>query len=160
MCHSTVGGGIRTLEDVRTLLSVGADKIVLNTAAFDSPQLISQIAERFGSQCILLSIDAKRHSNGDYECYRYTVEKKKTGKGVLDWAKEMENAGAGEILLTSINNDGTMNGYDLELIKMVTQELSIPVIASGGAGNYQDLADAVLLGGAEAIAAASIFHFT
>lgn len=155
----TVGGGIRTLEDVRILLSVGADKIVLNTAAFDSPQLISQIAERFGSQCILLSIDAKRHSNGDYECYRYSG-KEKTGKGVLDWAKEMENAGAGEILLTSINNDGTMNGYDLELIKMVTQELSIPVIASGGAGNYQDLADAVLLGGAEAIAAASIFHFT
>ena len=155
----TVGGGIRTLEDVRTLLSVGADKIVLNTAAFDSPQLISQIAERFGSQCILLSIDAKRHSNGDYECYRYSG-KEKTGKRVLDWAKEMENAGAGEILLTSINNDGTMNGYDLELIKMVTQELSIPVIASGGAGNYQDLADAVLLGGAEAIAAASIFHFT
>ena len=155
----TVGGGIRTLEDVRILLSVGADKIVLNTAAFDSPQLISQIAERFGSQCILLSIDAKRHSNGDYECYRYSG-KEKTGKGVLDWAKEMENAGAGEILLTSINNDGTMNGYDLELIKMVTQELSIPVIASGGAGNYQDLADAVLLGGAEAVAAASIFHFT
>ena len=155
----TVGGGIRTLEDVRTLLSVGADKIVLNTATFDSPQLISQIAERFGSQCIVLSIDAKRHSNGDYECYRYSG-KEKTGKGVLDWAKEIEKAGAGEILLTSIDNDGTMNGYDLELIKMVTQELSIPVIASGGAGNYQDMTDAVLIGGAEAIAAASIFHFT
>ncbi len=155
----TLGGGVCNIEIIRKLLLAGADKITINSAAFEKPALITQAAERFGSQCIVVSIDAKKKADGSYECYSRGGAKP-TGKEVGVWAQEVEQRGAGEILITSIEKDGTMQGYDLELIRQVTQRVKIPVIASGGAGHLEHFLEAVQQGKASAVAAASIFHFT
>ncbi len=153
-----VGGGIRNLDDVRKLLQVGADKIVVNTAAVSRPQLIGEIAKQFGSQCVVVSIDVKKNGQESYEVY---VESgtQPTGLGPIALAQRVESLGAGEILITSVDRDGTMQGYDVDLISQVAEAVSIPVIASGGAGNYAHMAEA-LRAGASALAAASMFHFT
>lgn len=155
----TAGGGVRTVEDVRRLLQVGADKVCINTAAVEKPALITEIAERFGSQCVVVSIDARRHPDGRDEAFTYsgTVG---TGCDAVALAKEAERLGAGEILLTSIDRDGTMTGYDVEMTRRVSEAVSIPVIASGGAGSYAHMAEVLREGRASAVAAASIFHFT
>lgn len=155
----TVGGGVRDVEDVRRLLQVGADKVAINTAAIETPELIHQIAKRFGSQCVVVSIDARRHADGSCEVYTHagTIP---AGKDPVELAREVEALGAGEILLTSIDRDGTMTGYDLELTRRISEAVSIPVIASGGAGNYEHIAQVLREGKASAVAAASIFHFT
>ncbi|MEG5015065.1 MULTISPECIES: glycosyl amidation-associated protein WbuZ [unclassified Microcoleus] len=155
----TVGGGVRSVADVRRLLQVGADKVAINTAAVQNPELIHLAAQQFGSQCVVISIDVKKHSNGTYEVLTHGGTQP-TGKDPVRWAKEVESLGAGEILLTSIDRDGTMTGYDTELTKNISHAVSIPVIASGGAGSYQDMASVLLEGRASAVAAASIFHFT
>lgn len=154
----TVGGGIKNIEDVRNILCAGADKVSVNSALFETPELVTEIATKFGSQCIVASIDVMKVDD-KYECYSHSGTKP-TGKEVVQWAKYLESLGAGEILITSIENDGTMNGYDLELIKKVASAVKIPVIASGGAGNYEDMYKALNEGKASAVAAASIFHFT
>lgn len=155
----TVGGGIRTVEHVRRLLEVGADKVAINTAVVEEPDLIRRVAERFGAQCIVASIDVRRHSDGMCEVYTRSGSKA-TGRDPVALAREVEVLGAGEILLTSIDRDGTMTGYDIPLTRSLTQAVSIPVIASGGAGTYEHLRSALTEGGAAAVAAASIFHFT
>jgi imidazole glycerol-phosphate synthase subunit HisF len=155
----TVGGGISTVNDVRDLLRVGADKVCINTAAYDDVSLITQIAKTFGSQCIVISIDAKKISEGNYECYSNSGKVPRKWK-VEEWAKKVEEAGAGEILLTSIERDGAHTGFDLELIKKVTSKVSIPVIVSGGASKPEDFVLPILEGGASAVSAASIFHYT
>jgi cyclase len=155
----TVGGGVKSVADVRRLLQVGADKVAINTAAVQNPELIQAAAQQFGSQCVVISIDVKKHSNGTYEVFTHAGTQP-TGKDPVIWAKEVESLGAGEILLTSIDRDGTMTGYDTELTKNISHAVSIPVIASGGAGSYQDMASVLLEGRASAVAAASIFHFT
>jgi cyclase len=155
----TVGGGITNLEQIVSLLHAGADKVAINSAAYSSPDLIGAAANRFGAQCVVVSVDAKKLSNGQYSCFSHaaTID---TGKTPVEWAKEAADRGAGEILLTSIDRDGTMLGYDLELVEQVTRAVDVPVIASGGAGNYQHMIDVVKNAGASAVAAASIFHFT
>lgn len=155
----TVGGGIRSIEDIKQLLRAGADKVSINTAAFEQPELISEAAERFGAQCVVVSIDARKNPDGSYSCLSHSG-KLITGKEPGEWAEEMEQRGAGEILITSVDRDGTMNGYDLELIQRITSRVRIPVIASGGAGKYEHLFEAIETGKAAAVAAASIFHFT
>jgi len=155
----TVGGGIRNLEQIKLLLRAGADKVAINTAAYKNPTLITDIAQRFGSQCVVVSIDVKRHPDGRYECFSLSGTQAE-GKDPISWAKEVELLGAGEILLTSIERDGVMQGYDLDLIQQVTQAVNIPVIASGGAGAYEDFYRALTEAGASAVAAASMFHFT
>lgn len=155
----TVGGGIHNLEQIKLLLRSGADKVAINTAAYRNPTLITDIAQRFGSQCVVVSIDFKRHPDGRYECYSLSGTQPE-GKDPVNWAKEVETLGAGEILLTSIDRDGLMQGYDLDLIRQVTEAVNIPVIASGGAGGYEDFYLALTQAGASAVAAASIFHFT
>lgn len=155
----TVGGGIRTLDDIARLLRAGADKIALNTSAFDTPELVDAAALRFGAQCVVASIDVRLRSDGTRVCASHSGTRD-TGRSPLEWARELAERGAGEILLTSIDRDGTMEGYDLELIAEVSSAVGIPVIASGGAGNYQHMVDAVIEGGASAVAAASIFHYT
>ncbi len=155
----TVGGGVRTLEDIRNLLKAGADKVCITTAAIENSKLISESASRFGSQCIVIGIDAKKNEQGIYECFTHCGTKA-SGKKVSEWAQEAETLGAGEIMITSIERDGTMSGYDLDLIKSVTDHVSVPVIASGGAGNYQHMFDAIQVAKASAVAAASIFQFT
>lgn len=156
----TVGGGIRSIEDVRGLLKVGADKISINTAAVENPSLITQISERFGAQCVVVSIDFERNAeDGSCEVYTHSGTQA-AGREPVEFALECERLGAGEILLTSIDRDGTMTGYDVELTRRVCEAVSIPVIASGGAGNYEHMADVLLRGKASAAAAASIFHFT
>lgn len=155
----TVGGGVRTIDDVRRLLQVGADKVAVNTAAVETPELIRQIAQRFGSQCIVVSLDAKRKADGTYELFTHSGTFA-TGKDPLSWARKVEALGAGEILLTSIDRDGTMMGYDIELTRLVSEAVSIPVIASGGAGDYGHMAQVLREGKASAVAAASVFHFT
>lgn len=155
----TVGGGVRTLEDVRKLLQVGADKVAVNTAVAENPEFARQIAETFGSQCLVVSIDFKCQPEGNYSTFTHSGTRA-TGRDPVPFAREMERMGAGEILLTSIDRDGTMSGYDTDLIHEVSNAVSIPVIASGGAGNYAHMAAAVQQGGASALAAASIFHFT
>ncbi len=155
----TVGGGIKTIEDVKNILRAGADKISLNSAALENPLLISKIANEFGSQCVVVSIDAKKHKNGKYYCHSHSGTKiSKFEVGI--WARTVEKMGAGEVLITSIERDGTMKGYDLDLIKIVTKATNIPVIASGGAGNPQDMYLALTQAKASAVAAASMFHFT
>jgi len=154
----TVGGGVRTIDDVRRLLQVGADKVALNTAAVDSPELVREIANLFGSQCVVVSIDARREKDGRYE----VVTRSGTNPVAIDpvsFAVRMAASGAGELLVTSIDRDGTMAGYDTELIRQMAAAVSIPVIASGGAGSYEHM-EQVLREGAAAVAAASIFHFT
>ncbi len=155
----TIGGGIRTLDHITKLLHAGADKVSINSAAYENPALITEAANRFGAQCVVASMDVRRLPNGSQECFCHSGTKP-TGKSPADWAREVEVLGAGEILLTSIERDGTMRGYDLELIHGVTSAVRIPVIASGGAGNYEHLAAAIVTGGASAVAVASIFHYT
>jgi len=153
----TVGGGIKTCEDIRQLLRAGADKVSFNTAAVKNPSLIQESAKLFGSQCIVVAIDAKRTKTG----WNVFVNggREDSGLDAMQWAKEAESLGAGEILLTSMDKDGTKEGYDLELTKQISQSLNIPVIASGGAGNLQSLADVFLKANADAALAASIFHY-
>ncbi|PPR64329.1 MAG: Imidazole glycerol phosphate synthase subunit HisF [Alphaproteobacteria bacterium MarineAlpha4_Bin2] len=155
----TVGGGVRSVDDVGRLLMVGADKVSINTAVTELPDLVSASAAHFGSQSIVVSIDARREDDGSHQVYTHsgTVP---TGRDPVRVARDAEASGAGEVLLTSIDRDGTMEGYDIELVRSVSEAVSVPVIASGGAGNYQHLADALGEGGASAVAAASVFHFT
>lgn len=156
----TVGGGIRTVEDVRAVLTRGADKVSINTAAFQNPKLLKDASEIFGSQCIVCAIDAKFNKERNrYEVYLHGG-RTETGREALDWAKEAEEMGAGEILLTSMDRDGTKEGYDIPLLQLLTSNLEIPVIASGGAGNVEHFVEAILRGGADAVLAASIFHFS
>jgi len=153
----TVGGGVSGLEDIRKLLKSGADKVSINTAAVNDPQLIKVASSEFGSQCIVVAIDAKRNQNS-WEVY-IKGGRIPTGIDAIDWAKRVEELGAGEILLTSMDRDGTKLGYDLELTKSVSQAVNIPVIASGGAGTLCHLYQAFTIGGADAVLAASIFHY-
>jgi cyclase len=155
----TVGGGIRTVEDVRTLLKVGADKVAINTAAVENNELIKEVAKKFGSQCVVVSLDVKRHDNGKYEVFTHSGTYP-TGIDPIMLAQKLADMGAGEVLLTSIERDGAMVGYDIELIRNVSKAISIPVIASGGAGEYEHMYQAITQGKASAVAAASIFHFT
>ena len=153
----TVGGGIRSIDDVRTLLRAGADKVSLNTAALQRPELIREAAERFGSQCIVVAIDA-RIRDGGWEVYTHGG-RRPTGRDALEWAREATRLGAGEILLTSMDRDGTKDGYDLELTRAIATGVDVPVIASGGAGSLEHLWEGLVEGGADAVLAASIFHF-
>jgi len=157
----TVGGGIRTLDDIRALLNAGSDKVSINSAACRNPELVAQAARRFGSQCIVVNIDPKRVRKDGREVWEVHINggRVPTGLEAVAWAKEVERLGAGEIVLTSMDADGTKDGYDLEITKAVSQAVTIPVVASGGAGCPEHLADAILLGGAEAALAASIFHY-
>ncbi|MCS7180713.1 MAG: imidazole glycerol phosphate synthase subunit HisF [bacterium] len=154
----TVGGGISSINDIETLLSNGADKISINTSAVKTPQLIKEGAKKFGSQCIVVAIDAKRIGDKKWEVY-IESGKKKTGFDVIEWAKRVEDLGAGEILLTSIDKDGTQDGYDIELTREVSENVKIPVIASGGAGKLEHLYEAVVYGKASAVLLASLLHF-
>lgn len=158
----TVGGGIRKIEDIRIMLNAGADKVSINTAAVFNPEFVREAAEKFGSQCIVVAIDAKKVS-GEGESDKWEIfthgGRKPTGLDAVEWAKKMADYGAGEILLTSMDQDGMKNGFDLGVTKAISDAVSIPVIASGGVGNLQHLADGVNIGGADAVLAASIFHF-
>ncbi|GAB1266007.1 HisA/HisF-related TIM barrel protein [Aurantivibrio infirmus] len=154
----TVGGGISELDDIRRLLNAGADKVCLNTVAFDSPQFVRKAASVFGSQCITVSIDVKK-VDGDYFVYNH-ISQNIERKSPADYAEEMEKVGAGEIFLNSVDRDGSREGYDLNMIKSVTSRLSIPVIACGGVGNFKDLPDGINIGGCQAVAAANIFQHT
>jgi cyclase len=154
----TVGGGIKDLADIRDLLNAGADKVSINTAAVEDSDFIRRSAERFGSQCIVLAIDAKRGTTSGWEVYTHGG-RVPTGLDAVEWAKKGEKLGAGEILLTSMDKDGTKNGYDLELTRTISEAVGIPVIASGGAGNLEHLYEALVQGSADAVLAASIFHY-
>ncbi|MGO1500935.1 MAG: imidazole glycerol phosphate synthase subunit HisF [Marinobacter sp.] len=158
----TVGGGVRAVEDIRKLLNAGADKVAINTAAVFNPELVREAAERFGSQCIVVAIDAKQvNAEGEeprWEIYTHGG-RKPTGLDAVEWAKKMVEMGAGELLLTSMDRDGTKIGFDLGVTRAVSDAVSVPVIASGGVGELQHLADGVTKGGADAVLAASIFHF-
>lgn len=153
----TVGGGIRSIEDVRGILRSGADKVCINTAATKRPELISELAEAFGSQCVVLGIEAKRNGGG-WQCLTDNG-REQTGLDVIEWAKQGEKLGAGEILLTSVDQEGTAKGFDIELIHAVTEAVSIPLIASGGMGSLTHFTEAVEDGGAFAIAAAHVYHY-
>jgi cyclase len=154
----TVGGGIRTIEDFRRILAAGADKISVNSAALKRPELINEAAQRFGNQCVVTAIDAKRRPNGGFDVY-LNGGRVSTGRDAVEWAKEVESRGCGEILLTSMDCDGVKNGYDIELTKAISSAVRIPVIASGGAGKMEHFYDALTEGGADAALAASLFHF-
>jgi cyclase len=153
----TVGGGIRTLEDIRRILEAGADKVSVNSAAVRNPSLVTEAARRFGSQCVVVAIDAKQTGHG-FEVY-VNGGRTPTGLDAIGWARRVETLGAGEILLTSMDRDGTQDGYDLPLTRAVSEAVNVPVIASGGAGSLAHLYDAVVEGKADAVLAASIFHF-
>jgi cyclase len=158
----TVGGGIRNLDDIRRMLNAGADKVSINTAAVSRPEFVREAAQKFGNQCIVVAIDAKRiQTQTDPAAWEVFTHggRRSTGLDVIDWASKMEAFGAGELLLTSMDRDGTRDGFDLELTRQVAQAVSIPLIASGGVGCLEDLADGVSLGKADAVLAASIFHF-
>jgi len=154
----TVGGGVRQVTDVRDLLNAGADKVSINTSAVLNPQLVADAAGRYGSQCIVVAIDAKQTSTGHWEVFTHGG-RNATGLDVVAWAMRMEELGAGEILLTSMDRDGSKIGFDLQLTRAVVDAVEIPLIASGGAGNLQHLVDGIKQGGADAVLAASIFHF-
>ncbi|WP_422392935.1 imidazole glycerol phosphate synthase subunit HisF [Neomoorella thermoacetica] len=154
----TVGGGLRSLEDIRAMLAAGADKISLNTAAVLDPDLVATAARRFGSQCVVVAIDARRTGPGRWEVYTHGG-RRPTGRDAVAWARQVEKLGAGEILLTSMDCDGTLDGYDLELTATVSQAVNIPVIASGGVGKLEHLYEGLTAGRADAVLAASIFHF-
>jgi len=154
----TVGGGIRKIEDIRNMLNAGADKVGINTAAIFNPDFVREAAERFGAQCIVVAIDAKKVAEGRWEIFTHGG-RKPTGINAVEWAVRMENYGAGEILLTSMDRDGTRDGFDLALTRAVSDAVSIPVIASGGVGKLEHLAAGVTQGHADAVLAASIFHF-
>jgi imidazole glycerol-phosphate synthase subunit HisF len=153
----TVGGGVRKVEDVRRLLNAGADKVSINTSAVQNPELVEAAADRYGSQCIVVAIDAKRGENG-WEVFTHGG-RRGTGLDAIEWAKKMQSRGAGEILLTSMDKDGTRNGFDLALTRAVSDAVEVPVIASGGVGNLNHLAQGVTQGHADAVLAASIFHY-
>ncbi len=157
----TVGGGIRELADIRRMLNAGADKVAINTAAVFNPEFVREAAERFGSQCIVVSIDAKQVESGEQPRWEIFTHggRKPTGIDAIEWAVKMVDYGAGEILLTSMDRDGTKNGFDLALTRKVSDTVTVPVIASGGVGNLEHLSAGVLEGGADAVLAASIFHF-
>ena len=154
----TVGGGVRTVADVRRLLNAGADKVSMNTAAVNNPDLVAEASAKVGNQCIVVAIDAKQTEPGKWEVFTHGG-RNRTGMDVVDWARRVQQLGAGEILLTSMDRDGTKNGFDLALTRAVSDSVDIPVIASGGVGNLQHLADGVTEGRADAVLAASIFHF-
>lgn len=154
----TVGGGVRVQEDIQKLLRAGADKVAINSAAVKNPEFVKEAATRFGRQCIVVAIDAKRREGGGWEVY-INGGRTPTGLDAVEWAARMESMGAGEILLTSMDADGTKDGYDLELTRAVSRTVNIPVIASGGAGNLEHLYEALTEGEADAVLAASIFHF-
>jgi cyclase len=154
----TVGGGVRAVDDVRRLLNAGADQISMNSAAVQSPALVAQACARYGSQCIVVAIDAKQVAPGRWEVFTHGG-RRATGLDAVAWAREVQRLGAGEILLTSMDRDGTREGFDLALTRAVSEAVSIPVIASGGVGRLQHLADGVTQGRADAVLAASIFHF-
>jgi len=154
----TVGGGVRTVDDVRRLLNAGADKISINSTAVANPQMVQDAAQKYGSQCIVVAIDAKRVGDGKWEVFTHGG-RKPTGLDVIEWAKKMESLGVGEVLLTSMDRDGTKSGFDLDLTRAVSDAVTIPVIASGGVGGLQDLADGIKVGKADAVLAASIFHY-
>ncbi len=154
----TVGGGIRTVDDFKALLREGADKISVNSAAIDNPTLISEAADKFGSQCVVVAIDAKKRSDGGFNIYKHGG-RLDCGIDAVEWAIKAEKLGAGEILLTSMDQDGTKAGFDLELTKAVSSAVNIPVIASGGAGQMEHFKDALTVGGADAALAASLFHY-
>ncbi len=154
----TVGGGIRSVEDTRTIIKAGADKVSINTSAVDRPELITEIADQFGSQCLVLAIDTKREENGEWVVYIHGG-RTSTSLSTIDWAKEGERLGAGEILLTSMDNDGTKNGFDIEITDKVCNAVNIPIIASGGAGKKEHFADVFINTKASAALCASLFHF-
>ena len=158
----TVGGGVRTIQDIRNLLNAGADKVGINSEAIKNPEFVREAAERFGSQCIVVAIDAKKVS-GESEANRWEIfthgGRNPTGIDAVEWARRMTDYGAGEILLTSMDRDGTKNGFDIALTRAISDAVPVPVIASGGVGNLQHLVDGVIQGGADAVLAASIFHF-
>ena len=153
----TVGGGINSLEDIRNLLKAGADKVSINTAAILNEKLIAEASQRFGSQCIVGAVDAKKQ-NDNWIVFSHGGTKK-TDIDAIEWMEKLQKLGAGEILLTSMDKDGTKSGFDLELLKITTKKLTIPVIASGGVGSLQDFKDGVIVGGASALLAASVFHY-
>jgi len=154
----TVGGGVRSVNDIRKLLLCGADKVSINTAAIKNPGLIKKSSSKFGNQCIVVAIDAKQVKKNKWEIYTHGG-RKNTGIDAIKWAKKMEGLGAGEILLTSMDKDGTKSGFDLKLTKKISSSISIPVVASGGVGNIQHLVDGIKIGKASAVLAASIFHY-
>lgn len=154
----TIGGGISKTDDIREILKKGADKISINTSAVENPNLIKDAAHFFGSQCIVVAIDAKKISNSNWEVYIHGG-RTPTGLNAVEWAKRVEDSGAGEILLTSMDKDGTKDGYDIELTYAITSSVNIPVIASGGAGKLEHLRDVIKFGGADAVLVASIFHY-
>ena len=154
----TVGGGVRSMEDISNLLNAGADKVSINTAAVTNDNLVKEAAEKFGSQCIVIAVDAKKVNNDKWEVFTHGG-RKSTGKDVLKFVSKMESLGAGEILLTSMDRDGTKKGYDLDLTKKVSKLVKMPVIASGGVGNLEHLYQGIKIGKARAVLAASIFHF-
>ncbi len=154
----TVGGGVRTVEDVRRLLNAGADKVSMNTAAVQNPQLVADASGKVGAQCIVVAIDAKQSEPGRWQVFTHGG-RKGTGLDAVEWACKVQSLGAGEILLTSMDRDGTKSGFDIELTRAVSEAVGIPVIASGGVGNLQHLADGVSRGKADAVLAASIFHY-
>jgi len=154
----TVGGGIRSVEDIRGVLRAGADKVAMNTAAIGNPRLVAEGADHFGSQCIVLSIEARRLPDGRYECLT-DGGRERTGKDAIEWAEEAAGLGAGEILATSVDNEGTGRGFDLELTRLISERVGVPVIASGGAGCAEHVRDVVLIGKADAVCIASILHY-
>lgn len=154
----TAGGGIRSIDDIRSLLRAGADKVAINTAAIHNPLFIKEAAKTFGSQCIVLSVQAKARGGGEYEALTDNA-REKTGKNVYDWVKEAVDLGAGEVLLTSVDREGTGKGYDIELIRKVSESVAVPVIACGGAGSSEHIVEVVKTGKADAICAASVFHY-
>jgi cyclase len=155
----TVGGGLKNVSDIRGVLTRGADKVSINTAAFENPEILRESSEIFGSQCIVVAIDVKYHKERErYEVFLHGG-RTETGRDAFDWALEAEYKGAGEVLLTSMDKDGTKDGFDIPILKKITSKLEIPVIASGGAGNPEHFTEAILRGGADAVLAASIFHF-
>lgn len=154
----TVGGGVRKLDDIKKLLRSGADKVSINTSAVENPDFVKEAADKFGSQCIVVAVDAKASGNS-WEVVTYGG-RNRTGLDVLEWTQQVTDFGAGEILLTSMDRDGTKEGFDNKLVSMVSSRISIPVIASGGVGNLDHLVDGIKIGGAEAVLAASIFHYS
>ncbi|MGV3742577.1 MAG: imidazole glycerol phosphate synthase subunit HisF [Burkholderiaceae bacterium] len=154
----TVGGGVRVVDDVRRLLNAGADKVSINTSAVTNPQLVQDASQKYGSQCIVVAIDAKKTGDNKWEVFTHGG-RKPTGLDVIEWARKMEQLGAGELLLTSMDRDGTKSGFDLALTRAVSDAVTVPVIASGGVGGLQDLADGIKIGHADAVLAASIFHY-
>jgi cyclase len=154
-----VGGGVRSVDDARTLLGVGADKVVLNTGALERPGLIDEIAEPYGAQCVVVAIDAQRHSTGEYEVYG-SFGTAATGRAPAGWAREAEQHGAGELMVTAIEKDGSLEGYDNALNRLVADAVSVPVLVSGGAGKWQHFVDGFVAGGASGVCTTNIFHFT